>query len=231
MGDYSFVTFKQMLKFEIGERTDLLAHSDLGDLYGRWINLAYLTLSTSMKIIGVEGQLYFPELFTEDTSQSTADGTKTLNTPSDAIYIEGVWDTTNDIELTNISWAEYKERSGRSDSNAETKPTEWTRRGTYLYLHSTPDSIYACTIYYKKKPTVLSDDDDVTVLGEEWDEAILKHAVVTGLMKLKRYDEAAIEYKGWIKLMYGLVGMYDRERRDREEQLKIHVRDRSRSKF
>ncbi|KKL53454.1 hypothetical protein LCGC14_2275280 [marine sediment metagenome] len=233
MGTVTFDKFVLQTKFELGERTDLSSHSDLGDLYEDWINMSYLTLTTSMKIKGVEGQLYFPELFTDDTSQSTTDGQAYINVPSDAVYIEGVWDTTNDIELENISWAEYKERTGRADSNAETKPTEWTRRGAKtggLYLHSTPDAIYAMTIYYYKTPTVLT-GSAVTEIGPEWDEAILKHAVVTGLMKLKRYEEAAIEYKGWIQLMYGLMGMYDRERRDREEQLRIHVRDRSRSKF
>ena len=227
MGEVTFSEFKNYLKFELGERTDLSSWGDLGNLYGKWINLSYLTISTSTNIPGIKNQLYFPELHTNDATQSTADGTKTLNTPSDAIYVEGIWDTTNDVELRNISWPEYKERSGRSNADARAKPTEWTRRGSYLYLHSTPDDIYACTIYYKKKPAVLSADDDVTILGKEWDEAILKLGVVDGLAKLKRYEESAIEKKSWQQLMYGLLGMYDKERRDREEQLRINVRDRN----
>ena len=226
MGTETFASFKQLLKFELGERTDLSSHSDLGDIYGRWINLAYLTFTTTDKIQGVRGHLYFPELMTEDTSQSTADGTKTLNTPTGTVYIEGVWDTTNDVELENIGWAEYKSYTGKSDSNARSKPTEWTRRDDYLYLYPTPDATYACTIYYKKKPTALT-GTNTTEIGSEWDEAILKLAVIFGLTKLKRYDEAAIEKKAWTQMMYGLVGMYDKERRDRNKQMRINTYDRN----
>ena len=152
----TFAVLKNKLKFELGERTDLSSHTDLSNLYGRWINVAYLTLTTSDSIQGVWGHLYLPELMTEDTSQSTSDGGQTLDMPSDAVYIEGVHDTTNDVELDRISWAEYKSYTGRSDSDSENKPTEWTRRTTYLYLYPTPDAVYACTIYYKKRPTALT---------------------------------------------------------------------------
>jgi len=226
VGTETFKTLREQIKFELGERTDLSTHTDLGDLYGKWINLAYLTITTTDSIQGVRGHLYFPELMVEDTTQSTADGTQTLTTPTDAIYIEGICDTTNDIELENISWTEYKSYTGRNDSNAEAKPTEWTRRGSSLYLYPTPDATYACTIYYKKKPAVLT-GTNATVIGAEWDEAILKLAVIFGLTKLKRYEEAAIEKKAWTQYMYGLVGMYDKEKKDRDKQLRIHVYDRN----
>ena len=224
-GTVTFAKFKQQLKFEFGERTDLSSHADLGNLYGEWVNTAYLTLTTTDSIQGVRGHLYFPELMTEDTSQSTADGTKTLNTPSDTVYIEGIWDTTNDLVMDQIGWHQYKSYLGRGDSDSRGKPTEWIRRESYLFLHPTPDDVYACTIYYKKTPTVLT-GVAVTEIGPEWDEAILKLAVVQGLMKLKRYEEAAIEKKGWVQLMYGLVGMYDIERRDRVNQIRINIYDR-----
>ena len=202
------------------------SHSDLGDLYGDWINLAYITLCTSNDIQGVKRSLYFPELFTSDTSQSTADGTATVTKPTDALYIEGIHDTTSDFELENISWKEYKGYTGRADSNAEATPREWTRRGDTIYLHPTPDAVYALTIYYQKIPAVLT-GTGTTDIGVEWDEAILKLAVVFGLMKLKRYEEAAIEKKAWIQLLEGITGMYDKERRDRDRQLRVNVYDRN----
>lgn len=227
MGSDTFVTFRQKLKFEFGERTDLLAHGDLGNLYGVWINLAYLTFTTSKDIQGVKRNLYFPELFTEDSSQSTADGTKTLNKPTTALYVEGIWDTTNDYELEQISWKEYKGYSGRSNSDARAVPREWTRRGDLIYLFPTPNDTYECTIYYFTKPTALSADSSKTVIGSEWDEAILKLAVVYGLMKLKRYEEAAVEKKAWIQLIDAVSGSYDKERRDRDRQLRGSSRDRN----
>ena len=226
MGTTTFSEFKDQLKFELGERTDLSSHSTLGDLYGDWIDLGYLTLVTSNDIQGVKRSLYFPELFTEDTSQSTADGTATVNKPTDALYVEGVIDTTSDFEMENISWKEYKGYTGRSNSDSRATPREWTRRGDLIYMHPTPDAVYAITIYYYKRPAVLT-GTDVTAIGKEWDEAVLKLSVVFGLMKLKRYEEAAVEKKAWIQLLEGITGMYDKERRDRDRQLRVNVYDRN----
>ena len=64
MGEVTFAEFKNLLKFELGERTDLSSWGDLGNLYGKWINLSYLTISTSTNIPGIKNQLYFPELHT-----------------------------------------------------------------------------------------------------------------------------------------------------------------------
>ena len=222
MGTETFATFRQGLKFELGERLDLSTHSDLGDMYGKWINTAYLTLTTMDSIQGVRGHLYFPELHISDTTQSTADGIAYINVTTGTQYVEGIWDTTNDVKMENISWTEYKSYSGRADTNAEGKPTEWVRRGGYLYLYPTPDSIYACTIYYKKKPTALT-GTNATEIGSEWDEAILKLAVIFGLTKLKRYEDAAIEKKAWTEMMYGLVGMYNKEKRDRSKTVRINA--------
>ena len=222
MGTETFATFRQQLKWELGERTDLSSHSDLGDLYGKWINLAYLTLTTTDSIQGVRGHLYFPELHVSDATQSTADGTAYISVTSGAVYVEGITDTTNDVEMENISWSEYKSYTGRADTDAEGKPTEWTRRGSYLYLYPTPDAVYACTIYYKKKPTVLT-GVAATEIGAEWDEAILKLAVIFGLTKLKRYEEAIVEKKVWTEMMYGLVGMYNREKHDRSRDVGINA--------
>jgi len=226
MGTEIFDSLKKLLKFELGERTDLSTHTDLGDMYGKWINSAYLTLTTTDSIKGVRGHLYFPELHTSDATQSTSDGTAYIDVPTGTVYIEGVWDTTNDVGLENISWREYKSYTGRSDSNAENKPTEWVRRGSYIYLYPTPDATYACTVYYKKKPTVLT-SSNATEIGAEWDEPILKLAVIFGLMKLKRYEEAAIEKKAWTEMMYGLVGMYNKEKHDRNRTGRINASSRN----
>jgi len=220
MGDYTFSEFKSQLKFELGERTDLESHTDLSNLYGRWINTAYLTLTTKHKFWGLKRDFYFPPLHTDDASQSTTDGVAYVDVPGDSLYVEGIWDRTNDTVLENIGWKQYKGYTGRADTDAEGEPTEWARRGSSLYLYKTPDDAYALTIYYVKKIDKLDGTTYITTeLGEEWDEPILKLAVIQSLQRLKRYKEARDEKEEWVDMVSGLINIYAREERDRDALL------------
>lgn len=217
MGEIGFSEFKASLKFELQERTDLSSHTILGDLYGIWINKAYRTLTNENRMWSLKRNFYFPELHTEDTSQSTADGRAYVTKPTAALYVEGVWDRTNDVTLENISWSKYKGYTGRADSTAEGEPKEWTRRANRIYLYRTPDDTYALTIYYRKRIDALDGTNyDTTEIGVEWDEVILKLAVIQSLMRLKRYDDAEKEKAEWLGLVSGLIGIYDKEEKDRK---------------
>ena len=68
----------------------------------------------------------------------------------------------------------------------------------------------------------MSDSDDTTAIGEEWDEIILKMAVWQTLMRLKEYDKAEKEKEVVDEMIRDLRGIYDRENIDRDDILQPH---------
>jgi len=232
MGDYSYDEFKAHLKFQLGNRSDLSSHSVLGDLYGEWINQAYMTLTTKDSFFGKRIKLRFPELMTNDSSQATVDGTAYISTPTDALYIEGVWDSENDTILEGISWDQYKSYTGRADTDSEGEPKEWVRRGSLIYLYQTPDDAYDMVIYYRKRVDRLDGSSyDTTEIGEEWDEPILQLAVIQSLQRLRMFDEASKLKPEWLETVMDLANIYSNEEFDREMQVTPHQGWMSDSKF
>ncbi len=191
MGIKTFTVFKDDLGLALGERTD----TDVTTRIGGWINTAYVTLTTKSKIPETNKNLSFPDLDTdtgiEGDAQETADGKKYVLAPANCLYIQNVEDTTSDIRLTKIAWRDYIDTTGRNTVGSRGAPTQYCRRGVnsvkkkYVYLLATPDGAYGVTVYYRKRVTVLSADDDTTIVGAEWDEIILQLAVAQSLMKLK----------------------------------------------
>jgi hypothetical protein len=76
------------------------------------------------------------------------------------------------------------------------------------------------TVYYRKRPAVLSGDSDVTVLGAEWDEPILTLAVIKGMMRLHMYDQAKLEKAEWQEMMESKIALASNEEQDRNATLK-----------
>ena len=219
MGILKYTEFKAELKLQLGQRTDL---DSLGgvDYIGQWVNRAYLTLTTKNKIAGVSRRFYFPELETS-TASTTTDGDSTINVPSDCMVIRHIWDSTNDKKLRNISFDKYLSYTGRTDTTKENEPTRWVRNEDYIYLYPTPDDSYTLYIYYRKRPTVMSDDNDTTAIGAEWDEAILQLAVIQSLRRLKQYDQAKDEENAWEDLVRGIMEIYYQEELDAKEYVRI----------
>lgn len=215
MGDKDFDNFKSDLKFHLGNRTDV--DSSLGG----WINTAYRDLTTRNMLWGVKmpEQYVFPQLFTS-LSSNTSDGVAYVTAPTDTIYIISIDDTTSDRKLVNIPWREYLRQTGRAVADSESAPTKWVRFGSNIYLYPTPDATYALSVYYRKIPAVLSSGSDTTVIGAEWDEPILKLAVIQTFMRYAEYEKAEIEKREWIDMMASKVGMYYREESDRQTYMK-----------
>lgn len=212
MGERTYAEMKADLTLELGQRTDLTsAPLSAGD----WINVAYLTLTTSNQFFGFKLPKYFrfPELDTT-SSATTVAGTDHVATPADALIVYTIHDTTNDTKLSGIRFREFVEKTGRATTASRSKPLYWQRYGANLKLYPTPDAAYALTIFYRKRPAELSGASDVTILGAEWDEVILKLAVIQSMMRLKQYDTADVEKKALMELMAGKVDIYDREQRD-----------------
>jgi len=196
---------KTRLKLELGQRDALASPTDH---YGNFLNSAYRALTTRKYLFGIRKKFYFPELETS-AAATTTDGTAYVATPTAALIVRGIWDTTNDAMLSWIPNETYWERTGRADTNAEGIPTEYTRRGSYIYLSPTPNSSsISLTIYYKKKVTLLSATGDKTEIGAEWDDPLIKLAAIHGMMRLKEYDFAEIEKKNWIEDVSALIDTY-----------------------
>ena len=216
MGNYSFDDFRNYLKFELGQRTDLESPVNY---YTAWINAAYISLTTRDKLFGMNKSFWFPQLETSGTAMTTAGVTYVL-TPEDALVIRRIWNTTDDAYLKPITKDEYYKRLSKVTTTSRGTPTEYVRLGTNIYLSPTPDdSTTSLVIYYRMVPAVLGASTDVTVLGAEWDEPILKLAVIQTHQRLKEYDLAELEKKAWVEDVLGLMGIYNQEERARETVL------------
>ena len=216
MGEKTYAEFQDEIKLEIYQRTDLESSTDY---YAKWFNQAYVTLATRK-------DLYFPEM-EKFTPAQTADGTAYVESPSDTLFIRTVFDDTSTVKLKKISWLQYIKKTDRATASAENNPNKWTRAGGgtgrgRIYLYPTPDAAYDLTIYYRATPARLSDSDDTTAIGEEWDEIILKMAVWQTLMRLKEYDKAEKEKDVVDEMIRDLRGIYDRENIDRDDILQPH---------
>jgi hypothetical protein len=64
----------------------------------------------------------------------------------------------------------------------------------------------------------MSADADTTEIGEEWDESVLKLAVIQSMHRLKMYDQAEREIGIFLDMVSGAASIYDRESEDRESK-------------
>jgi len=214
-GVKEFSEFKNELRIELGERTDVESLGGVNYL-GVWVNTAYITLATQNKMWGIRKNFTFPELEAIETD-ITEDGSATIDVPSDCVITRHVWDSTNDVKLIGIPFATYITYSGRASTTSEGKPTQWVRNGDYIYLYPTPDDAYTLYIYYRKRPAKMVAADDTTVIGAEWDEPILRLAKSLALRKLNQYTEAKQEKEEFLDMVRGVVGIYDQEAFDTEQ--------------
>ena len=167
MGNYTLENFTDYLKFNLGQRTDIASYLD------NWVNQAYLDLTTKNKFwdLKVPSNFDYPELRTSTTKSTTA-GTAYVTTPTDCLYIRHIHNDTSDMKLDKIKFMEYVRDTGRAATSSRSKPLQWIRDGSNIYLYPTPDATYTLSVYYRKKPAVLTAGAK-TVVGSEWDEPIL----------------------------------------------------------
>jgi len=219
MGTKQFDTMQDEVKLALGQR------SDLSNLLDDWVNDAYIRLTTANNFWGMKVNAYFPTLEIESSAINTSDGTACISTPSDCLFIRHVWDSTNDVKLTKMSWAQYVAKTGRADSDSEDKPTEWVRHADdtkgsdKIYLYPTPDATYAMKVYYRAIPAVLT-GTDTTVIGSEWDEAIVTLACVIGSLRLRDFEAAEVFKKEFKDIIRGLAGVYYQEDLDKDDYIK-----------
>jgi hypothetical protein len=165
MGFLTLLDFRDELDVTFGER-------NLQDpTYNRWINYGYLDLCTAID---------FDILDLEQTF-NTAIGVRSYVAPSDPfLLIKHVRDTTCDYSLTWIP----KEEFFRLTAADEGTPKRWTLHLNKLWFYPVPDGIYSIIDIYKNTPSLLVEDDDVTVLQAGWDAAVSMLAVHYGYMAM-----------------------------------------------
>ncbi len=220
MGAWGLDSFTEMLKHRLGLRADLdSAGASSLNYYGIFINNTYRQLCTQDNIFGLKKKLYFPQLHTSTTATTTA-GTAYVATPTDALYIRHLWDSTNDRKLNKIRFHKYVDAVGRANSSARGKPTEWVRDGANIYLLPTPDATYTIYVYYRKRPAALSDAGDVTLIGAEWDESILLLATAQSFLRLGEPDKSLLWQKEFISSLAGKIAIYAQEDKDLKDQMK-----------
>ncbi len=209
MGDYTKSRFVEEITMNLGSRTSL---SSPTDWYARLLNQAYLQLCTRDRIFTVKRKIFIPELEVSSTA-TTTDGTAYVLVPTGCFIIRGIWNSTDDQMLTWITPEQYWEQDGRADTSSEETPTEYTRRGTYIYLYPTPDSsTLNLTIYYKKRPTELSQAAHTTIIGSEWDDIIVGLATINGFYRLQEPDIADAWKKRFVEDVEGVINNIYNER-------------------
>ncbi len=221
MGNWSFSEFSTFLKFQFGQNEDL-ENVDGTNFYEEWINAAYRDITERHKFWDVKKRFYFPELETS-TTKTTTDGTAYVTKPTDALFIQEIFDETNEKHLKFIPWRQYVDKTDRSDTDNESNPTKWTTRDSYIYLYPTPDTDdESLTVYYRQRITELSDSSDTTDLGEEWDEPILVLAAIKGNMWMNDWGKVEKLKEEWKDMVKDRLEIYTPEELARKEWVRIH---------
>lgn len=206
---YTFGNFKDYLKVQMGNAGDFESVGGT-NLYGVWINAARRRLSTQNRFWDFKRNFKFPSLY-DSASDATVDGTAYIDVPTGALYVEYIYDETNDVALSYIKNKQYFSYTDRSDTDNEGEPKEYTRRGSYIYLHPTPDDAYTLSVYYRAFLQDLAADSAVSGLGEEWDDVILQLAAYIGFMWINDYDNATQRQGEVLWMLKNRIGIYDNE--------------------
>jgi hypothetical protein len=207
MGRLTFDELKSATKFQFGNND---AIESPVNYYATWVNRAYIKLTTQDKFWGLKRSFYFPQLQTVELS-STVDGVPYISVPDDALVINEVHDDTNDSKLTWVPWSEYIGYSGRATASSEGQPAQWVRNGLYIYLSPTPDAAYVMSTYYRKIPLALVLPNEVTIIGEEWDEPIIQLAVYMGKMWMGNFEAAKALKAELLETLGSLMTVYAKE--------------------
>jgi len=218
MGDLGFDSLKEQVKFRAGMDTSIeKIGSSSTNYYGVLVNHAYRQICEHDRLFGINRKFYIPELETSATA-TTTDGTAYVSTPSGVLVVRSVYDTTNNVKLTQIPWKVYISYTDRTNTSAEGDATEWCRSGARIYLHPTPQTTGdTMTIYYKKIVDNLS-GTDTTIISSAWDEPIILLATYKGMTWQRDFEKAKLVKEELIDHLSGLVTIYENEYADRDMQ-------------
>ncbi len=217
MGVYTYTEFQSKLVTNLGER------DDIENQKSSWVNIAYQSFCNRNKFwkFTVPKLFRFPEL--DVTSEKTTkDGQAYILKESDYLFAYTLWDKTNDVPITFRPHRWYVKQTGRSDTDSEDKPQFWTTYGNKIYLYPTPDDAYNITVYYRKKPALMT-GSNTTVIGEEWDESILLLATAQSARRLMDWERAKQFRSEFIDTTKDLMLSQPREWQDMKQYVRPSV--------
>ena len=208
---YGFDDFTTYLKIRFHRRDDIESVDDV-NLYEIIINKAYKEIVTKNRFWELRHKFTFPELTTVDDDQSTTDGVNYIDTPSDALIVYDVYDSSNDRWLNKfLSEREFFRQTNRSNTDSEGPPSKWIRIAEKIRLHQTPDDAYTTEIWYRKIPADMT-GTSATGVSEIWDEPILELAAHKLHRWLGEYEKAEKCKEAFIDIVEGIIGLESQEK-------------------
>jgi len=204
------------LKWRLGNRPDLRSATDEGvDLYSEWLNDAIQELAGKHYFWQIKFNWEFPALETDDSGSSgvtTSDGVAYVTSPTDALFVEYMWDVTNDKILDWVPFTEYLDYPNRANTSAEAKPDVFTTRGGLTYVYPTPDDEYNLYHYYRKIPDRITGSTE-NPLGGEWDVITMELATQKGFHYLRDEEGKEACKLEFLRMAAEQVGIYTRQER------------------
>ena len=209
MGQISLTDAKAQLQVRFLNRSEFSSVSGF-DFFGEWLNKA-LTQMTSSDVIPMSRpplRFRFPELeVVEDLV--TATGVPYVNSPTGCLVLRHLFDKDTPYKLQWISLRQYTSYLDRADAGARNSPREYHRDGGVVWVHPTPDKVYNLEAWFRKRHP-LWEGDNPTLIGAEWDDAIIElaafkaHTWVGESERAKAAKEAYLDIAtGIVKLSYG----------------------------
>ena len=210
MAARAFSTAKAYLKLRFGNDSALEDVNGV-NMYGVWLNEALSWITVRDRFWEYKLNFHFPQLEDIDATMTTTDGTAYVSLPTGTYIVREAFDYTSNNPLNWVDPKKYLRYPDRADTNAESAPLEWTHIGSSLYFHPTPDDEYTIEILRRIYATAMSDDDDTSGLGEEWDFGILNLAAHIGHTWVGEDDKADRAKGAFLDHVSGVFGIYYKE--------------------
>jgi len=170
MGAIALSTYRSDLQSALGDRG--LDNTRLDS----WINQGYYDLAGAVDF----------EVMDTNSTVATVSSVQTITTPTNALIVKFLKDTTSDNLL---GWLPKMELFRRAITPTA-QPKYWTRHAASIYLSPVPDAAYNMFIVYKKPPTKLTAVGDVSTFADTWDTAVFQLAVHHALLALGEEQRA-----------------------------------------
>lgn len=159
------------------------------DLLDKWVYDAYKEVSYAFNFPELEASIAF----------STVQGTyryslATIATDYRFLHEDGLWmnaPTANIGKLKRENHSRWLRSIGDiNDTTQQATPTYYHRYGKEIWLRPIPDTVvYTILLHYWKKVAKITNPDDVTILGEDWDEIIEMGALYRGYRHYREFDK------------------------------------------
>jgi hypothetical protein len=202
MGLITFGDAKTQLTVRFKNRTEFASISGF-DFFGLWLNKA-LTQLTSSDVIPMSTLKYrFPELEVE-VPAVTATGIPYIDSPTGCLVLRHLFDKDTPFKLSWISLRQYTSFLDRADVSARNSPREYHRDGNKVWLHPTPDKVYNLEAWIRQRHPVWSGDDS-TLIGAEWDDAILELAAYKAHSWIGEMDRAKTAKDEFMQIATSIV--------------------------